>query len=108
MEGALVMDTRCGLRCMGCEWKTSHGCGGCVETNGYPFHGECPVAICCQRQGYTHCGECDIIPCDRLYAYSYLEPEHGALGPRACVWKHVADGCSGPRKLVNINGATCY
>ena len=25
----------------------------------------------------THCGECDEIPCDKLYAYSYLDPEHG-------------------------------
>ncbi len=25
----------------------------------------------------SHCGECDIIPCDKLYAYSYLDLEHG-------------------------------
>ena len=72
-----MIDSRCGLHCTGCEWKDSHGCGGCIETKGHPFHGECPIAICCQDKGLTHCGECDIIPCDKLYAYSYLDPEHG-------------------------------
>jgi len=72
-----VIDSRCGLHCTGCPWKGSHGCGGCIETNGNPFHGECPIARCCQGKGLTHCGECDIIPCDKLYAYSYLDPEHG-------------------------------
>lgn len=70
-------DSRCGLHCTGCVWKESHGCGGCVETKGHPFHGECPVAMCCQDKGLAHCGECDIIPCAKLYAYSYLDPEHG-------------------------------
>lgn len=80
-----MADSRCGLHCTGCEWKESHGCGGCIETNGHPFHGECPVAICCQEKGYYHCGECDIIPCDKLYAYSYLDPEHGDKPPGARV-----------------------
>jgi len=72
-----IIDSRCGLHCTGCSWKESHGCGGCIETNGHPFHGECPVAQCCQNKGLTHCGECDIMPCEQLYAYSYLDPEHG-------------------------------
>lgn len=72
-----MVDSRCGLHCSGCAWKVSHGCGGCIETMGHPFHGECAIAICCQNKGYTHCGECDCIPCDKLYAYSYLDPEHG-------------------------------
>lgn len=72
-----MIDSRCGLNCTSCTWRESHGCGGCIETNGHPFHGECPIAICCQQKGYTHCGECDIIPCDKLYGYSYLDPEHG-------------------------------
>ena len=71
------IDSRCGLRCTGCKWKSSHGCGGCIETDGHPFHGECPIAVCCQDKGLTHCGECDMIPCDKMYAYSYLDPEHG-------------------------------
>lgn len=72
-----MIDSRCGLNCTGCAWKESHGCGGCIETRGRPFHGECPIAICCQDKGFTHCGECGIIPCDKLYTYSYLDPEHG-------------------------------
>jgi len=72
-----IIDSRCGLHCTGCPWKESHGCGGCIETNGHPFHGECPIAQCCQNKGLTHCGECDIMPCEQLYAYSYLDPEHG-------------------------------
>lgn len=71
------IDSRCGLHCTGCTWKASCGCGGCIETNGHPFHGECPIAICCQGKGHVHCGECDNIPCDKLYSYSYLDPEHG-------------------------------
>ena len=69
-----MIDSRCGLHCTGCEWKESHGCGGCIETMGHPFHGECPIAICCQDKGLMHCGECKIIPCTKLYAYSYLDP----------------------------------
>jgi Peptidase E len=33
--------------------------------------------MCCQAKGYAHCGECDIMPCEKLYAYSYLDLEHG-------------------------------
>lgn len=72
-----MIDSRCGLHCTDCGWKQSHGCGGCIETMGHPFHGECPIATCCQNKGYSHCGECNIIPCEKLYEYSYLDPEHG-------------------------------
>ncbi len=72
-----AIDSRCGLHCTGCEWKESCGCNGCIETNGHPFHGECHIAVCCQEKGYVHCGECNIIPCNKLYAYTYLDPEHG-------------------------------
>jgi multimeric flavodoxin WrbA len=101
------VDSRCGLHCTGCEYKESHGCGGCIETNGHPFHGECPVAKCCQDKGFTHCGECPDIPekcsetdckkvdengfhlcdgcgmtnCGKLHAYSYTDPEHGDNPP---------------------------
>lgn len=72
-----MIDSRCGLHCTGCGWRESHGCGGCIETQGFPFHGECPVAKCCQAKGLAHCGECAVIPCNKLYAYSYLDPGHG-------------------------------
>ena len=75
-----MIDSRCGLHCTGCEWKESHGCGGCIETNGNPFHGKCPVAACCQDKGYIHCGECPDIPCKLLTGYSN-DPEHGDKPP---------------------------
>jgi hypothetical protein len=77
-----MIDSRCGLYCTGCAWIESNGCGGCIETNGRPFHGECPIAVCCQDKGFTHCGECEDIPCDKLYAYS-LDPDHGDNPPGA-------------------------
>lgn len=79
----VLIDSRCGLHCTGCEWKGTCGCGGCIETNGHPFHGECPVAVCCQNKGYTHCGECPEIPCKQLYTYSVLDQEHGDNPPGA-------------------------
>lgn len=80
-----VVDSRCGLHCSECEYKESCGCGGCIETNGHPFHGECPIAVCCQIKGFIHCGECPDIPCEQLYAYSYLDKEHGDNPPGARV-----------------------
>ena len=44
-----MIDSHCGLHCTGCKYKETCGCGGCIETNGRPFHGECPVAVCCQN-----------------------------------------------------------
>lgn len=73
---SLKVDSRCGLHCTGCEYKESCGCKGCIETDGHPFHGECPVAVCCQNKGFTHCGECPEIPCELLTSYS-CDPEHG-------------------------------
>ncbi len=87
-----MIDSRCGLHCTDCEWKETCGCGGCIETMGQPFHGKCPIAICCQDKGLIHCGECDTIPCAKLYAYSYLDPEHGdkPQGARVEVCRHWA------------------
>lgn len=77
-----IIDTRCGLHCVGCEYKESHNCKGCIATNGHPFHGECPVAICCQNKGHVHCGECDTFPCALLTQYS-CDPVHGDTPPGA-------------------------
>ena len=71
-----TVDSRCGLHCTGCEFKAVSGCGGCIETGGHPFYGECPVAMCCQNKGLVHCGECDDIPCELLMNYS-CDPEQG-------------------------------
>lgn len=77
-----MIESRCGLLCNQCDFKEKCGCGGCVETNGNPFHGECPVAKCCQKKGLSHCGECPEIPCKQLYQYSVLDKEHGDNGKR--------------------------
>ena len=71
-----IIDSRCGLHCTTCSYKEPCYCGGCIETNGPPFHGECPVAVCCQEKSFVHCGECPDIPCDLLTQYS-CDPEHG-------------------------------
>ena len=77
-----LIDTRCGLRCESCSYKAPCNCGGCIATNGHPFHGECPVAVCCQEKGFVHCGECEVFPCDLLQQYS-CDPEHGDTPPGA-------------------------
>lgn len=71
-----MIDSRCGLHCTGCEYKETNDCKGCIETNGNPFHGECPVAACCQEKGLIHCGQCPDIPCELLTQYS-CDPVHG-------------------------------
>jgi predicted metal-dependent phosphoesterase TrpH len=71
-----VIDSRCGLHCSDCGYQEKCGCGGCIETGGKPFHGECPIAVCCQGKGLTHCGECSDFPCELLTQYS-CDPEHG-------------------------------
>lgn len=90
-----MIDSRCGLHCTGCQFKEPCNCGGCIETNGHPFHGECPVADCCQRKGFVHCGECPDIPCDLLTQYS-CDSEHGDTPPGArieqcLIWKQKQD-----------------
>ena len=71
-----MADSRCGLHCTGCEYKQAQGCGGCIETQGHPFYGACPVAQCCQDRGLSHCGQCPELPCQLLWDYSY-DPVHG-------------------------------
>ena len=75
IDELMTVQSRCGLLCKQCTYKASHGCKGCIETNGNPFHGECPVAKCCQDKGYTHCGECDVMPCEQLREYSCGDDE---------------------------------
>ena len=85
-----MVDSRCGLHCTDCSFKESHGCGGCIETNGHPFHGECPVAICCQNNNLVHCGQCTNIPCELLTQYSYDsvngDSPHGARIEQCKEW----------------------
>ncbi len=68
--------SRCGLLCEGCTFREPYNCGGCIETLGHPFHGECPIAICAQDRGYVHCGQCPDMPCEKLYEYSCGDDEY--------------------------------
>ena len=81
-----MIDTRCGLRCEGCEFIKSHSCGGCIATRGNPFHGECPVAVCCQNRGLTHCGECPELPCALLDEYSCEDTPPGTRIEQCRKW----------------------
>ncbi|MCL2671677.1 MAG: pyridoxamine 5'-phosphate oxidase family protein [Clostridiales bacterium] len=76
IDQLLRVQSRCGLLCDFCTFKEPYNCGGCIETNGHPFHGECPVAGCCQERGHAHCGECADIPCEKLNEYSCGDSEH--------------------------------
>ncbi len=109
IDELLTVQSRCGLLCSFCTYKESQSCGGCIETNGHPFHGECPVAMCCQGKEHNHCGECENLPgkcpvedcrkidangtylcnhcestsCGKLHSYSYKDPIYGDNPPGA-------------------------
>jgi hypothetical protein len=76
-----AIDTRCGLICAACTFREKFKCGGCIATNGHPFHGDCSVAVCCQNKGFLFCGECPGFTCRLLHDYSY-DPKHGDNGSR--------------------------
>jgi general stress protein 26 len=76
IKDLLTVQSRCGLLCDSCSYKTSYGCAGCIALNGNPFWGECSVAKCCQDKGHTHCGECPDIPCEMLRDLSCGDSEH--------------------------------
>ncbi len=95
-----MIESRCGLKCSECTYREPFGCGGCIETNGHPFHGECKVATCCQTKGHHHCGQCASLPCETLYHYSYLDKEHGDNPPGLRVeqvkaWAKEEERCDG-------------
>ena len=75
-----MIASRCGLDCSNCDYKEPNNCKGCLETDGQPFYGECPVAVCCQSREYAFCGQCPELPCKMLYDYS-CDPVHGDNPP---------------------------
>lgn len=56
MKGSL-----CGVDCAQCGFKDS--CGGCKQTEGRPFGGECVVAQCCKAKGCENFGNCVSAEC---------------------------------------------
>lgn len=77
----IKFDTYCGLSCERCEYREKMNCGGCIATQGKPFHGSCEVAECAKSRGKRFCGECENIPCDLLKKYSF-DPKQGDNGKR--------------------------
>lgn len=97
-----MVESRCGLLCSSCSYRKPCNCGGCIETGGHHFHGECLIAGCCQGKGYEHCGQCPDMPCSKLYAYSFLDREHGDNPPGArlqVLEKWAVEGCTQYRPL---------
>lgn len=83
ISAADTVQSRCGLLCHGCSFKESCGCKGCIESMGNPFHGACPIALCCQEKGFKHCGQCPQMPCQKLREYSIEDKAHGDNPPGA-------------------------
>lgn len=75
------IDSYCGLHCENCDYRISHNCNGCIESNGNPFHGKCEIAECAKSKGKRFCGECENIPCETISRYSH-DIEHGDNGAR--------------------------
>ena len=55
------MKAICGLDCAQCPGRDS--CGGCGETGGRPFGGDCILAVCCGKEGCANCGHSFEAPC---------------------------------------------
>ena len=72
---------RCGIVCEGCKFIRENNCGGCRETGGNPFWGECRLAKCSIEKELEHCGECSDFPCDMLREFAY-DKEQGDDGKR--------------------------
>ena len=52
-----MIESRCGIICSECEFKSKIGCAGCINIE-HPFWGEiCPVKSCVETQELNHCGE---------------------------------------------------
>ena len=71
-----MIESKCGILCVSCDFRNKCGCGGCIETDGHPFYGGCSVADCCKNKSVAFCGECHEFPCDLLMRFSY-DPKHG-------------------------------
>ena len=95
-----MIDSRCGLHCTTCTYKEPCGCGGCIETNGHPFHGACPVAQCCQEKGFYHCGECPELPVS-FYGAIHAIPSR-AIRRTAHAWNSAEYGARKRKENRNV------
>ncbi|MGL1893648.1 MAG: DUF3795 domain-containing protein [Spirochaetaceae bacterium] len=76
-----MIESRCGILCSECEYKTSMNCEGCIKIS-KPFWGDkCPIKDCCESKNLENCGTCNSFPCDLLTQFSY-DKEQGDNGLR--------------------------
>lgn len=106
-QNDMAVQSRCGLGCTACEYRISRNCGGCIESAGHPFHGECPIAVCCREKGILHCGECPTLPCAQMRAYACDDTEHGDDPPGARImqcrrWCESAHADSLHKKIIAL------
>ncbi|WP_455684474.1 DUF3795 domain-containing protein [Thomasclavelia sp.] len=70
-----MIESRCGIMCSKCEFKSSMGCAGCLNIV-KPFWGNaCPVKSCVEKKQLTHCGECSDFPCDLAKSFAFDEKQ---------------------------------
>lgn len=102
-----IFDTYCGLCCETCNHKEEFHCGGCIATEGNPFHGNCQVAECAKSKHIRFCGECEGFPCDLLISFSNDE-EHGDMpkGSRIERCKDIKETLAASAR-VGINPISC-
>lgn len=56
-----MTESVCGVNCNECPLNQT--CGGCAETGGKPFGGDCVVAKCCFSKRLDRCGSCTDARC---------------------------------------------
>lgn len=76
-----MIESRCGLLCQSCTYRTQMNCQGCLQIT-TPFWGDaCPIKVCCEEKKLLHCGLCERFPCDLLTSFAY-DKEQGDNGKR--------------------------
>jgi len=66
----------CGRFCEVCQSREL--CGGCVETDGKPFHLKgkvCPLWECAQKSNIEDCAQCSKFPCEKFL--NWYNPAYG-------------------------------
>ncbi|MBD3243903.1 MAG: DUF3795 domain-containing protein [Chitinivibrionales bacterium] len=73
--------SRCGIYCGDCSYREQMNCRGCVQAQGMPFWGTCPISRCCVDREHDNCGACDEFPCALLNKFAY-DKDQGDNGRR--------------------------
>lgn len=88
-DNSFMIESRCGLRCNECDFRTTMGCNGCVNIEKPFWADSCPVKSCCEEKGYQHCGECESFVCPLLHTFAYdmEQSDNGARIEQCRKWK---------------------